>query len=125
VPWPAVPVVDAHLDRPASHVGEADVDVDPVGAELEPGGIDRGLPPFPQLTADLGHLRTQGQAGLPVDVHTPVVSSPEQDGHAPAVGWVVEHLQFQALVVGVVGDLEVQHPLDDPQLQIERAQQLA
>jgi hypothetical protein len=96
----AIPVVDAHLDRPVGHVGEADVDIDPVEADLEPGWIDRALPPLPQLAADLGHLRFQGQAGLPIDVHAPVVSSPKQDGHAPAVGWVVEHLQLQALVVG-------------------------
>jgi hypothetical protein len=114
VPWPSVPVVDAHLDRPVGHVGEADVEVDPVGADLEPGWIDRALPPLPQLAADLGHLRFQGQARLPVDVQAPVVSPPEQDGHAPAVGWVVEHLNLQALVVGVVGDLEVQHPVDGP-----------
>ena len=38
----------------------------------------RALPPLPQLAADLGDLRFQGQAGLPEDVHAPVVSSPEQ-----------------------------------------------
>jgi hypothetical protein len=98
---------------------------DPTGANLEPGWIDRALPPPPQLAADLSHLRFQGQAGLPVDVQAPVVSSSKQDGHAPAVGWVVEHLDLQALIVGVVGDLEVQHSVDGPHLQVERAQQLA
>jgi hypothetical protein len=41
-------------------------------------GIDRGPAPFPQLAADLSHVR----------FHAPVVSSPEENGHAePAATW--------------------------------------
>src|SRR5215211_2948591 len=37
---------------------------------------------------------------------------------------VVEDLQLQTLIVRVLGDLKVQHPVDGPHLQVEWAQQL-
>jgi hypothetical protein len=86
---------------------------DPTGAR-DPGA---------QLTAHLGKLRVQRQPRLPVDVEAPVLAPLEQDDHPRAVGRVVEHLQLQALVDGVVDDLEVEHAVDRPHLQVERAQQ--
>jgi len=49
------------------------------------------------------------------------LSAFEQDDHPPAVGRIVEHLQLQPLVDGVIGDLEVQHAVHRPHLQLERA----
>ena len=68
MPPPAVAVVDAHLDHPAGQVGEPDVDVDPVVADVEPGRVDVGRDPGAQLTAHLGKLRVQRQPRLRVDV---------------------------------------------------------
>jgi hypothetical protein len=81
VPPPAVAVVDAHLDHPAGQVGEADVDVDPVVANVEQGRVDVGLDPGAQLTAHLGKLWVQRQPRLPVDVEAPVLAPLEQDDH--------------------------------------------
>ena len=55
--------------------------IDPARFEVSPDGVDVDVG-----FTDLDHLRFQGEAGLPVDVQAPVGSSPEQDGHAPAVG---------------------------------------
>jgi hypothetical protein len=69
---------------------------------------------LPSSTSDLGDRRVEGQAGLPVDINPSVSSPPDQRGHPLAMSWVVEHLQLQPRVVGVVLDLEVQHPVDGP-----------
>jgi hypothetical protein len=47
VPSPSVPVVDPHPDLPTGQVREADVDVDPARADLEPSRLDRRLAPLP------------------------------------------------------------------------------
>jgi hypothetical protein len=77
----AVPVVDAHPDLPTGQVDQADVDVDPILADIEPGRIDRRLAPLPQLATDLRECGIQGQAGLPADVEVPVTAPLEQDDH--------------------------------------------
>ena len=88
----------------------------PVVADVEPGRVDVGLDPGTQLTAHLGKLWVQRQPRLPVDVEAPVLAALEQDDHPRALGRVVEHLQLQALVDGVVDDLEVEHAVDHPHL---------
>jgi hypothetical protein len=122
VPAPSIPVVDPYPDVPTGQVAEADIDVDPARADLEPGRLDRRLAPLPQLTTHLDVCGIQGQARLPIDVEASVMAPLEQDDHPPAVDGAVEHLKLQTLVVGVVGDLEVEHPVDGPHLQVEGAQ---
>jgi hypothetical protein len=47
MPAATIPVADTDLNHPAGHVGEADVDVDPVRSDVEPGRVDRCLQPPP------------------------------------------------------------------------------
>ena len=87
MPAPSLSVVDPDPDLPTGQVTEADIDVDPAGADFEPGRLDGRLAPLPQLTTDLDVCGIQGQARLPVDVEASVLASLEQDDHPPAVDW--------------------------------------
>jgi hypothetical protein len=62
MPATTIAIVDAQPKDPAGLVGEADLDVDPVRTDLEPGRVDRCLQPVAELTSDLGDCRVQGQA---------------------------------------------------------------
>ena len=78
VPAPSISVVDPDPDLPTGQVTEADIDVDPAGADFEPGRLDGRSAPLPQLTTDLDVCGIQGQARLPVDVEASVLASLEQ-----------------------------------------------
>lgn len=91
--------------------------------DLEMRGANRGLDPLPQATADLVSSGVDGQPRLPVAVDAAVLPPGQQHHHPVTVPRIVERLYLEAGIEWVVGDLEVQHPVDEVDAQIEGAQQ--
>ena len=97
--------------------------VNAAGRDLETRGADSCLDPRSDAATDLVTIGIKVEPRLPIAIGAIIVAPRQQHSHPAAVYLVIEDLHLEAGVVGIVGDLKVQHSVDDIHSQVEWAQQ--
>mgnify|MGYP007113702725 CR=1 FL=1 len=91
--------------------GYVEMDPCPGGVDLESGDVEFGCNPLAESVADAVIGGIDLQSGLEINVGSAVARSVEEHQYPGAVVGVGEGLDLETAVVRVVGDLEVEHPV--------------
>jgi hypothetical protein len=101
---PPAPLADAYVDGHAVRVDDMDLEIDPVGPDLEAEPLERAFLHPMEPRPDRVRGGVQAHAGLVIDVDRAVRTVDEHGGAGP-VERVVEDLRLDAPAARVVGDV--------------------